>query len=262
MTEAKIKEPAQPKLDYAKLLGVAPSNPDELTWSPDQDGVILINWGRDGVGKTRLGLEWPKPIFLFDSEGNTKETISQIGDKSDIFVHRFMPPMLGNFAAAKAEFQRFHKAYHETLQKCASAGVKGTFVLDSVTNFYDMIRYALVPMTPDGKAQGTAWVYGESNAAFQALFSQARYYRQRLYCTARAREIWVDKQPTGTFSAEIKVEALYAASIVLETQLTPDGKGGFNRKYTFRKAQPNQNLVGMGFPNLPYEQMVKLIQTM
>lgn len=234
--------------DQIASLGIALD--EDPVWNPDDDEFIVLAWGKEGTGKTKLALTFPKPIFLYDFEGNTKETVSQLEEKerAGIKTFRYLIPPLEEAAGSRAVLEKFKREFFGTLKACAEKKIKATFVIDSATEFWRLCRYATTQIDPKtGKAAGTAWVYAEANATFESVSSQIRFYRQRLFYTGRAESVWVDKQKTGYYSAEVRESALFASSVVIEVGLNPvlqtNGAVKTVRQYAFRKSQPNPALL-------------------
>lgn len=240
-------------------------------WSPG-DPLAILAWGPAGVGKTHLGMTFPKPIFAFDFDLNMNETMRQFQGQN-IFKRTFMVPPLGEWLRAKELADRFLKEYYEALTKLErlgkSTGVYGSVMLDSVTQLWDLLRYAYVPMDADGRTK-SAWNYGGVNNKYQALFMEAKNRGVNLFAAARSKNVWTENEKgnrvkTTLQEIDCKDETLFLSSVVTEVAVEDryvKGKLERQRVYKIRKCSANGNLTGLESGKLDYPTLIELIESM
>jgi hypothetical protein len=261
--------------DFKAALGVGalggPSLLDE--WDAEGDGIRIGVIGKEGAGKTDFALSAPGPVILFDvGEHNQKEVLRSLKqrhpEKEIILGGRYMVPPAGQKAEGEAIARKFIDDYHKMLDRLIKAKIAGTLVVDSATMLWELFKTGLAGVNEMGRAKNT-FDYGPANAAYGAVFSQAKFYGQRLIVTARVDQAWENGAPTNRFDPSWQKHTGNHCDVVVEVakvqgQPGADGKPTVTRLFTFNKATANKGVEfihsATRFPDLSYEAMMGLLE--
>ena len=267
---------AETNIDYKKILGVGSlGGPTLLNSWVEDDGVRIGVFAREKTGKSHFALTAPPPIILFDvGEHNHGELLKSMRKQNlkdePILAGTYMIPPPGENSTSEAIARKFINDYHHIwLEKLYKNKIKATIVIDSGTMLWELFKNGLVPsMKGDGK--GKSRDYGEANSSYYALFSQAKYYGQRLIVTARTSQVWVDNAPTDKWNADWQKFTPNHCDITLEIKkslvMGADGKTNAQRLYTVTSCVANKDLERNGpinnesWPEMDYEQLMGLVE--
>ena len=252
--------------DIEALLGKKPLE----VWKPG-DPLRTTVWGWESSGKTWLGLTWPDPLIGFLTEANLPEVLRSMPTKKITPFGPYRVPLLGGWADARKEADRFLTDYMKTLETLYKAGVRASILVDSGSDVWKLIRYAYVIYDDNGKAKPNA--YEIANQKMQSIYESAKYMGHNLIVTAKADEQWgeIDRPSggkqlgqTGADKAKWWSDSAYCSDLVIRIKTGPrattDGKVPQRRMYEVRKATPNDKLVGQEFDSMDYGQLMGLIE--
>jgi hypothetical protein len=272
---------ATPVADFRARLGLTADSYIK-PWTPG-DSTVACFWGPGGTGKTTLAFSAAtptRPIVLFDLEHNTREAARRF-DPSLIIPadpNGYWVPILGQKEQARPVADRLLKDYHQWLRRLSDAGVRATIVIDSVTKLWELMRYAFVPLNPDGSVK-SAWAYGEVNQKYEAFLAEPRRWGHDLILTCRSDAVWREQTSESGKVQRVKTtdqeadwkdpETAYQTSIIVEMRLDRGWDEKARKAYQYRKAvvrkcTPNGNLVGYetqpGDDPLNWETLMQLVE--
>lgn len=256
-----------PTQSLSALLNRKPAKP----WTPEENGFVITPWGRPGAGKTAFAFSGPAPIVVFDFNWNTSQEIRRWPDKEILDPYTYRVHELGDRQANVDMWNRFLSDYNRAIDTFMKSGLRGTIVIDDVTRLWELIRFSLVPLNPDGTVK-TAWSYGPANFAYQSLFQKARAAKVVLFAIVQAKNVWVSEMlesgktktsKTDAEEADWKDETPGMSDVVVwVSRHTQDGKTV--RRYFVKKCNPNGEVDGSTFETpeeLTYDKLVEAIQT-
>jgi hypothetical protein len=180
---------------------------DFLELSVPKRQMNILTFGTPGTGKTSLATRFaPDPVVLINFDGRADHAVREAIDLGRrVEMMRVQIPAslnkrsdeeckkLGQEAVSKV-IRNFEMA----VQQSQKGNVR-TIALDTGTEYAEILNLAIT-----GKAIGVKGDYGKSkdlmNREFWRLFNLAREGNAHFIILARTKEVWIDNQPTGTFT--------------------------------------------------------------
>lgn len=226
-------------------------------WRPGDPTNVLL-WGSEGVGKSHFWMTAPDPLIAFDFEHNLHETlrgVQKLDPEKSIKRFPYMVPPLEDRLACKIMGDKLVKDVNIVLDFLVANKAKATFVFDTVTNWWEIFRFAYVPLDDKGRAMQRE--YGPAVGKANGILQKIKAYGHSIIMVARAKPYWLDNKDTGLLCGDYYKAFGYAASAIIEISKTPSNE----RQYRIVRCKANERaeqLPALG--ELDYPGLLKVIE--
>ena len=202
---------------------------------------ITVIWGRDGVGKTHLGLTYPKPLLLDN-------------DRRYQFVHPKFPQaeiweILIPLALDNAESTPSWENHLSLLKQALSYSCQ-TVIVDTVTR----MRQIGLASTPDKQQRRAPFHYSWVNNQLEEVVASIRESKKHGVLVHRAGDEFVNEVRTGKDTIEGYKDIRYLADLVLHLESV-----GPVISTTIEKCAWTYKLHGLSFPDITYSKLMDII---
>lgn len=196
----------------------APAAPDEPFWDAEpgteipRPPLFLVVIGEPGLGKTHVGMTFPGPVVVFDTEFRADGVLSKFRN-----IEKYWKKV--------DAWDDVRQGVGRALQRHAK--MPGTFVFDSGSDL-NLLAEAevLAEIAADSKKAHKTLHWGPVNKRFKGLFSTLRDRRWNAVFTARLKDEWKGDDRTGgrTAGSFVGDKLIYHADFAIKLERAADGK--------------------------------------
>ena len=255
MTTATTTAPAS-----APASAPPPPAPEENFWDADpgteiaRPPLFLVVGAEPGLGKTHLGLTFPGPVVVLDTEFRADEVLRKFRN-----IEKYWKKI--------ERWDDVRQAVGRAMQRHAKT--PGTFVFDSGSDLNLLAEAEVLEeiAAADKKAHKTLH-WGPVNKRFKGLFGHLRDRRWHAVFTARLKDEWKGEDRTGTrtLGGFVTDKLIYHADFALILERDKDGKrigrvlkNGAKKVGTYATILADEELTYAGITRAMEESAVQVI---
>lgn len=222
--------------------------------------VVTQLVGKEGCGKTHLGLTFPSPLVIFDYDGRAEDAVGNVRklypDKEIERIECALPPQdspstkFRNITFGKEDWEWFLDRYDESLAKYT------TIQLDTWTVVAQICRAGY--MNEIDKELGRAEMYTVPNARLKGIIDKAKAARKNLVLTSHVKPVYIDGNRTEEMEADGLRQTGAYADFVLGLDLVKS-EGKVYTEATILKSGLSRALYLEVFQDIDYEYLAALV---
>jgi len=216
-------------------------------------GIKLGIYGDYGTGKTHFALTAKEPVFVIDTEHGAAPLAHQFKGKDIKVVQIFKPN--STTALERDDVESFVSVKQTVDWLYNNPPEGGTIVIDSATDIWKMCqvysKVTIFRLSPFDRLRAQ-FDWGTINNLYQQLIMKLLAIPANLILTARAQEVYLGPNPTGTYNPHWqKTTSFYVDTVLFNKKRVVKGETEFDT--TIEKCRFTKDLIGKHYTNLTWD---------